>query len=142
MKVLSNSVIFDPSTKHFRRAYYMSDILLGTRDTQEREARVWPQDDHSLALEDAGAKQDACPGGGMRFRLVHRSPEAQEPWSSRTTFMSLWATCEEVQDSLKGPASPMQGQHALCMANPAHPQKENKRDPDNKAMRTQSWGRI
>ena len=78
----------------------------------------------------------------MRFRLVHRSLEAQEPWSSRTTFMSLWATCEEVQDSLKGPASPMQGQHALCMANPAHPQKENKRDPDNKAMRTQSWGRI
>ena len=30
----------------------MSDILLGTRDTQEREAQVWPQEDHSLASED------------------------------------------------------------------------------------------
>lgn len=117
----------------------MSDILLGTRDTQEREAQFWPQDDHSLASEDGGARQDACPGGGMRFRLVHRSPEARELW---TTFMSVWAACEGVQDSLKGPESPMQWHPALCMANSAHPRKENKRDPDNKAMRTQSWGRL
>lgn len=142
MEVLSNSVIFGPSTKHFQRAYYLSDILLGTRDTQEREAQVWPQDDHSLASEDGGAKQDARPGGGMRFRLVHRSPEAQEPWSSRTTSISIWTTCDGVQGSLKGLASPTRRQHALCLANPAHPRKENKRDPDNKAMRTQSWGLL
>ena len=120
----------------------MSDILLGTRDTQEREAQVWPQEDHSLASEDGGAKQDACLGAGMRFGLVHRSPEAQEPWSSQTTSISTWTTCEGIQGSLKGPASPTQRQHALCLANPAHPRKENKRDPDNKVMRTQSWGLL
>lgn len=142
MEVLSKSVIFGPSTKHFQRAYRVSDILLGTRDTQEREAQLWPQDDHSLASEDGGAKQDAHPGGGVRFRLVHRSLEAQTPWSSQTTPISTWTPCEGVQGSLKGPASPTQRQHALCLANPAHPRKENKRDPDNKVMRTQNWGLL
>ena len=111
----------------------MSDILLGTRDTQEREAQVWPQDD-TVWLQKMGeqsrmlAQEEGCASGWYTGLRRHRS--------------SVWATCEGVQDSLKGPESPMQWQPALCMANSAHPRKENKRDPDNKAMRTQSWGRL